>query len=141
MRTIAYRIPGEASRNPGDAGPVHEIDLYPGLNAIPENIWEIIKPSVAYLLKPGRRLSVHPLGDIEIKSGEETLHKEEWVKTKPLIVECGKFSNLTEDRAADLVSRCVDEKLLDMFAAKFAKSPVVKEAIAGQRQLLASAVN
>ncbi len=140
MRTIAYRNPADKPSAPGEATRVYEIDLLPGLNEIPLDVWTLVKPNLGDLLKPGRRLIVIPLGEIEIKNGEETMHREEWVKEKPLMVECGKWSTLDADKAAYLIDRCVSEPLLDKFEKRFGKEETVRDAIAVQRQLLDSAV-
>lgn len=132
MRTLAYRKPTDISKN-GDATPVYEIDLFPGLNEISEDAWDILKPSLDELMKPGRRLIIILKEDMEIHNGEEVLHQEKWVKTKALLTECGKFSELDSDRAARLLERCVNKKLLDKFAKAFPKDEAVQEAIAVQR--------
>ena len=144
FRTIAYRDPKDPPQydylpdggkilKPGQ---VYELDLYPGINEIPERIWLLIKDSISELLKPGRRLIVVPVEDIgEIKTGNEDFVTEKWVKERPLMVYCGKFSELTTDKVATLIDRCVNEELLEKLLKAF-PDEAVQVAVEVQKQRL-----
>ena len=147
MRTIAYRKPAPPyiKKNVTDPdptpGPVFEIDLLPGVNEIPLDVWDIVKPSLDFLLKAGKRkvgIAVEDLG--RIKTGEENFVTEKWIKQKPTLIECGMFSDLDEEKAVKLIDRCVNEKLLEKFAKTFPESEDVKDAIESQLTQLENAV-
>ena len=115
LHTIAFRTKSdlEANKsNPGTVCPVREISLLPGINEVDDNLWKSAKEanSVAINMLLLR-------GTIKELPGDKTKRTD----------------------MAELIARCVDEKLLRKMKATDPRQDV-QEAIAAQMKKLEDAV-
>jgi hypothetical protein len=77
---------------------------------------------------------------LTVRSVDENFLVERWVKCAPLLTYLGKFSELTPDKAATILERCVHEELLEKLSKTFPNDEMVQSVIEVQKQKLEDAI-